>query len=174
MIKKVSNPFGFGLYATRIIARGTKLFEHDDWITDEQIGWDLLAIDEVAKLPERERHLFEQYMYSKDFDHLIGTFDWNNATHVSNFINHSCNPNLIYNEDDNIVARRDIAPDEELTLDYGVVVVNIDQPFMCGCAQPNCRKSLLKDDWKKLVLEYKYNVPAFMRDEVRKILSNVS
>lgn len=37
------------------------------------------------------------------------------------YMNHSCDPNLRVTEDDFLVAVRDIAPGEELTIDYGEI-----------------------------------------------------
>ncbi|HPA73471.1 MAG TPA: SET domain-containing protein, partial [Spirochaetota bacterium] len=49
-----------------------------------------------------------------------------------------------------LVARRDIAPGEEITYDYGTDFTAFDRGFTCRCGSPMCRGYLKKDDWKKL------------------------
>lgn len=64
------------------------------------------------------------------------------------FLNHSCSPNLYL--DGQIVFRtlREIAPGEELTVDYGTFMViekNIIE--MCRCGASNCRGVIRGDDY---------------------------
>ena len=52
--------------------------------------------------------------------------------------NHSCDPNTAY-AGLNVVALRDIAPGEELTLDYAELCDGDMVPFQCVCGSVNCR-----------------------------------
>lgn len=52
--------------------------------------------------------------------------------------NHSCAANTRYDGLD-VVATRDIAAGEELTLDYGELVSESAEPFLCRCGAPECR-----------------------------------
>ena len=52
--------------------------------------------------------------------------------------NHSCEPNTAYRGLD-LVALRDIAAGDELTLDYGLVYDDAMPPFACRCGAPGCR-----------------------------------
>ena len=52
--------------------------------------------------------------------------------------NHSCAPNARYAGLD-VVAVRDIAAGEELTLDYGELLNEEAEPFHCRCGAPGCR-----------------------------------
>jgi D-alanine-D-alanine ligase len=52
--------------------------------------------------------------------------------------NHSCDPNTEF-RGLNVVARRDIAPGEELTLDYATCYDTRMIPFDCTCGRPTCR-----------------------------------
>lgn len=56
---------------------------------------------------------------------------------LSHFGNHSCEPNAEPN-DEGVVAKRDIAPNEEITLDYALVSRE-DWSMTCHCGNPNCR-----------------------------------
>ena len=53
--------------------------------------------------------------------------------------NHSCSPNTSY-EGLNVVATKDIAEGEELTLDYALFLDETMEPFACQCASHNCRE----------------------------------
>ena len=97
---------------------------------------------------------------------MVGTFDWQRARHISNFMNHSCDPNMVYGLDDDIVASRDIEAGEELTIDYGNFIVNVDQDFECGCGHRSCRHRILRDDWIDLVPRLGFSFPRFMHDEI--------
>ncbi len=52
--------------------------------------------------------------------------------------NHSCLPNTAFTGL-NVVATRDIAKGEELTLDYASFLDEHMEPFSCQCGAPNCR-----------------------------------
>jgi uncharacterized protein len=51
--------------------------------------------------------------------------------------NHSCNPNAVIDakRDNYLVARRDIAPDQEITFDYGWERF---EPMPCHCGEEHC------------------------------------
>lgn len=152
-----------GIFATRPIASGTRLFSHADWVEDEIRGWDRLTVEELEGLNPAQRHQYLRYAYDLDFGLMIGTFDWGRAQHLSNFMNHSCNPSMVYGFEDDIVAARDISVGEELTVDYGSFIVNVDQDFRCGCGSPNCRGQVRKDDWHWLADTPGVGFPTFVR-----------
>lgn len=52
--------------------------------------------------------------------------------------NHSCDPNTAF-VGLNVVARRAIAPGEELTIDYGTFYDETMAEFECRCGSQNCR-----------------------------------
>ncbi len=68
----------------------------------------------------------------------------------SGSINHSCDSNLWLADEVTLVARRDIAPGEELSLDYALTTVEpawtLDQP--CHCGSPLCRHVITGNDWR--------------------------
>lgn len=76
---------------------------------------------------------------------------------LSWFLNHSCSSNLarigclIY------VAKKDIHPNEELTVDYAPLVAGLDFWFLiCHCGSKVCRKKITGNDWKKPTLQKKF------------------
>lgn len=159
-----------GIFTAEPIKEGTVLFSWEDWVEDAVYGWTILTKDEVDSLVPREKSLYLRYSYDIDFGKVTGTFDHSRAKHISNFMNHSCNPNMIYDEHDNIIARRDIIKREELTIDYGNFIVNFDQDFTCSCKSRKCRHHILQDDWKTLCNDLGLNFPRFMRNELLKVL----
>lgn len=70
-------------------------------------------------------------------------------------INHSCEPNVGFISELSLVAIKNIAPGEELVIDYSMYDGRLD-PFACNCKSPNCRKVVKPDDWKNPELQKKY------------------
>jgi SET domain-containing protein len=173
MVEKISieRENEFGVISKRDIKKDELVFSHNDWIQDEKEGWHILTIDQLNDLSDENRHKFLRYGYDIDFGKIIGTFDWHYAKHKSNFLNHSCKPNLIYDYHDNIITARDIKKGEELTLDYGHFIVNVDQEFICNCSNDNCRKNILKNDWKNMIVEMGYHFPVFMHNRINKLIT---
>lgn len=65
----------------------------------------------------------------------------------ADLINHSCNPNLGMSGQIVLVALREIAPGEEVTIDYAMVDGTPYDEFDCECGAPNCRKRVTGNDW---------------------------
>lgn len=74
------------------------------------------------------------------------------------FLNHSCDSNLGFKNAFTLVARRDIEPGEELTLDY--VLFEADESFVaswpCDCEAECCRGMLTGRDWKRVDVQARY------------------
>ena len=74
------------------------------------------------------------------------------------FINHSCEPNAWMGDMFTIVAKKDIVPDEEITVDYAVF--EVDPMYMskweCECGSVHCRKKVTGKDWMVSELQEKY------------------
>jgi hypothetical protein len=124
------------------------------------------SVDEVNALPPEKRSAFLHYSYDTDFDRIMGTFDWSLARNITNFINHSCDPNMMFDRSNNIIARRDIEAGVELTLDYGTFVVTVDQDFICACGSPQCRRIITRNDWTSLIARYGLCFPTFMHARI--------
>lgn len=65
-------------------------------------------------------------------------------------LNHSCDSNLWMADEVTLVARRDIAAGEELTVDYALFTAQpdwrLDKPCHCGSAC--CRRLITGNDWQ--------------------------
>ena len=85
---------------------------------------------------EKQKEDFRHYAYPIGNDVYI-LWDENPVNWAPQ--NHSCSANTGY-EGLNVVAQKDIAKGEELTLDYAFFLDDNIQPFACQCGSPNCRK----------------------------------
>jgi D-alanine-D-alanine ligase len=61
-------------------------------------------------------------------------------------VNHSCEPSA-WLEGLDVVARRDIAAGEEITLEYATFYDEQMPPFVCRCGAPTCRGTVRGEDW---------------------------
>lgn len=71
-------------------------------------------------------------------------------------INHSCEPNCVLLGGIVVVAWRDIAVGEELTIDYATCDDSDYDEFDCLCGSANCRGQVTGQDWKLPELQSKY------------------
>ena len=82
--------------------------------------------------------------------------DLNEGSGTGGF-NHSCDSNLWLQDAVTIVARRDIAAGEELTLDY--TLVSSDPAWTmspCNCGSRLCRGTVTGNDWQLPKLQRRY------------------
>ena len=71
----------------------------------------------------------------------------NRAPEPVDYINHSCNPNAGMSGQIAVVAMREIAPGEEICIDYAMVDGSPYDEFECHCGEPECRGAVTGDDW---------------------------
>ena len=71
------------------------------------------------------------------------------------YTNHSCDPNLAIQGQIALVAMRDIAADEELTIDWATTDDG-DHQMACRCGSPRCRGTITGKDWMKPELQERY------------------
>ena len=74
----------------------------------------------------------------------------------ADFINHSCNPNAGMRGQICIVAMRDIASGEEITMDYAMVDSGDYDAFPCACGEKDCREWIDGSGYKNPALWEKY------------------
>lgn len=141
----------YGLFARQPIARGEFVWKENEC---EHSGCVDLSIDDALNLPEDQKKIFLHFCYQIDDNLLSGQLSMEEVLKDDAFfMNHSCDPNVWY-EGDCLVARRDIAPEEEITYDYGTDFSAFDRGFTCRCGSPLCRGTLRKDDWRTLRARY--------------------
>jgi SET domain-containing protein len=99
-----------------------------------------------------------------DDEHLILP---NDPRPIIAYGNHSCDPNLWWIDAVTLEARRDIAPGEEITSDYGTST-GTDFEMPCNCGSQLCRGVVTGEDWKLRDLQDRYGahwIPALLRKQ---------
>ena len=71
------------------------------------------------------------------------------------YLNHSCDPNCGIMGQIVVVAMRDIAPGEEISIDYAMTD-NEDYEMPCHCESKLCRGTITGRDWKLTDLHNRY------------------
>lgn len=121
---------GYGIVATRAITAGEVVFRGEAraqrLVTRRFVERTWTAV---------EREMFDRYAYPVS-DEVSLIWDREPAEWAPQ--NHSCAPNTAY-DGLNVVALREIAVGEELTLDYATFLDDTAAPFDCACGAPNCR-----------------------------------
>ena len=73
-------------------------------------------------------------------------------------LNHACDSNLWLADEVTLMARRDIAAGEELTVDYALFTLQadwaLDQPCQCGALV--CRHTITGNDWQLPEVQQRY------------------
>jgi len=135
-----SSIHGSGVFATRPIARGTRLIEYvGERISHEE------ADRRYEHKADDDNHTF---LFTVDAHTVI---DGGVGGNESRYVNHGCDPNCETVVDDGriyIEAIRDIAAGEELAYDYCLERDADDPPdieavFSCRCGAERCRGTML-------------------------------
>ncbi len=93
----------------------------------------------------------------------------------SNFMNHSCDPNVWMADEITLIARRDIDKGEEVTGDYAMW--EADEQYVasweCTCGSSICRKRITGRDWRLPELQERYgrHFSPFINERIRKLRS---
>lgn len=142
-----------GLFAKENIKKGAVVWRLDP--TEK-----LLTKDERDSLPDKIKKLAFQYK-----DHFIVVND------QSEFMNHSCDPNLGFSSDEELSAIRDIKAGEELTYDYSTADVgDWIASWECKCGSKICRGKITGNDCLKKDFQEKYKnyLPSWVVEYIRK------
>ena len=89
-----------------------------------------------------------------DDTYFLGAMNSDEEEGIKLYVNHSCNPNCGLRGEITFVAIRDIATDEELTIDYAFLD-NEDYSFMCTCGEKCCRSIVTGRDWRRKEIQEK-------------------
>ena len=138
---------------------GKGLFAKEKISKDERIlviGGYILSVDEESKLPGK---CHDNGMQITE-DLVIGITKEDEYDGLC-FLNHNCNPNSGMKGQIFMVAMRDIEPNEEITIDYAMVLHKSENgpryALECLCGDSQCRKIITDEDWEDPLLQEKYN-----------------
>ena len=111
---------------------------------------------QITELTDEEREFMQFFSFQVGEDLFEGRRCQEDVQNdYSFYINHSCDPNCWYINDEVMIARREIKVGEEFTYDY---ITNQEQRSLdlkgfsknkCGCGSSNCRgtvRELIRDD----------------------------
>jgi D-alanine-D-alanine ligase len=125
---------GYGIYAKKSMTRGEIIFR------GEEKPHRLISHQWMHKTwSDQAKKLFSQYALPVSSEIYI---IWDEDPTAWAPQNHSCRPNTIY-DGLNVIALRDIAQGEELTLDYSHLLDESAEPFDCNCGAPQCKKRIV-------------------------------
>ena len=140
------------------------------WYETEDNYTEILYIDKAdiwnyePKIQERLiRFHFEfsltQVTISKWLEEYIlrqtDSIPWGENSDISDFMNHSCDPNVWYEDDNTQIARRRIEAGEEICEDYGTDRCG-NFNLKCLCGSSLCRGTIKKNDFELPELQQRY------------------
>ena len=121
---------GYGICASRAIRAGEIVFHGE-----ERAQRIVTRRHVTATWKAQDIEVFRRYAYPMSAETFVL---WDREPSSWAPQNHSCSPNTAYAGLD-VVALRDIAHGEELTLDYERFCNENMEPFECSCGSPACR-----------------------------------
>jgi SET domain-containing protein len=137
---------------------GTGLFSRRKFFPDETIiilGGTIFSADEVKQgkaIDQSTTGYGEGFYIGKP---ALQRYD---TPLLDDYVNHSCDPNLWLSGKLTILARRDIFPGEEITIDYSTW--EIDEhwrlPGLCNCGSGICRRHVTGRDWRSALFQDRY------------------
>lgn len=85
------------------------------------------------------------------------------------FMNHCCEPNAVFLNDDYMIAIKPIEVDDEVTYDYACseTPTSSHMPFNCACGKAGCRGQITGYDLLKKDVRMKYGSFMFTSNAVR-------
>lgn len=108
-------------------------------------------------------------------DDLWDVFDYETRNDDPSYNhNHSCDPNTWMKDEVTIIARLEIEPEEELTVDYAMFVLdeNYKMPGECKCGTTLCRHLITGKDWRlpELQKRYKNHFSPLLNKRIKKFI----
>jgi uncharacterized protein len=91
-------------------------------------------------------------------DHLHLVEDPEVTRTLEGSMNHSCDSSTWMADEATLVARRDLEPGEEATVDYALFTTqsNWMLDIRCRCGSPYCRRIITGDDWMREDVQERY------------------
>ncbi|MFA5184610.1 MAG: SET domain-containing protein-lysine N-methyltransferase [Patescibacteria group bacterium] len=127
-------------FAVRNIRRGEVVADVD---APEEVV--ILGRRDFRKLDKTTREKIKHFCVLEDDEYIVPA-DLNNMG-ISWYFNHSCAPNIAYDQQGNFVAARAIKKGEELFIDYGFMFTDAEFKMKCACGAVDCRGVVTGRDW---------------------------
>lgn len=121
-------------------------------------GGDVLPIEDLRVLEQTNPEAvacFRNNAIQVSDDLLLGVAAEEVVT-LAEYVNHCCAPNAGFISPIEIVAMRDIASGEEISIDYAMCDATGLFDMRCQCGHPNCRGTIRGDDWQRPELQQAY------------------
>ncbi len=146
---------GYKLVATRDVRAGEIVIQF------EGRSHELVTLSHVERRwDEEELEAFRRYAWPITDEVWV---TWSHDPHEWKPVNHSCDPTA-WLEGLDVVARRDLAAGEEITLDYATFYNERMPSFECSCGARECRGTVHGDDYlKDFVSRYGPHVSDYVR-----------
>jgi D-alanine-D-alanine ligase len=153
---------GNGLYAARAMAAGERIYG-----LEEQPHVLVSRAHVERTWNARDREFFRHYAYPVTDDLFVL---WDADPRNWKPINHSCEPNAWVTGLD-LCARRPLARDEEITLDYATMYTERQVDYACHCGSPLCRGMWRGDDHLQPWFQDRYgdHVTDYVRQRQRQV-----
>jgi len=135
-----------GVFTTQAVNKGEKLME---------FGGEVVSRAEAEDGPYRVRSV-----WIVADDAYVALPETDTAPSLDENLNHSCDANAWLADEVTLVAKRDLAAGEEITLDQGTW--NFDESEYtvdaedCTCGSPICRVRLSETDWQLPAVQAQY------------------
>jgi len=146
-----------------LVARG--LIHQGEVVSKLEPDQPMYLIAEIVTWPLEKQDALLHYAYQCSETHVV------NEQGDERFMNHSCDPNTWWADDDTMVARRDIQPGEEITYDYATTEITIPFEMKCGCGSPQCRGRVTHLDYLDPAWQFIYgeHLPEHTRRSLERI-----
>ncbi|MEP7163115.1 MAG: SET domain-containing protein-lysine N-methyltransferase [Ferruginibacter sp.] len=84
------------------------------------------------------------------------------------YINHSCNPNVFFDTSSmEVIALKDIDPNEEFSFFYPSTEIDMAQPFICYCGSKDCLQNIKGAKYIPGELLKKYRLTDFIQQQLQ-------
>lgn len=135
---------GKGLKTTKRILKGEVIWQFDPSLPT-------YTLSEIEELPEEQQKYFSRYSYQCSEDRFVLA-----DPGLDRYMNHSCDPNLYWKDNQTLVACRDIDPGEEISYDYTTNDILVDYQMKCNCGSNSCRQIITNKDYLDTGWQEKY------------------
>ena len=112
----------------------------------------------LAVLEDRYFGKYLQSTFAGIADGIIICEEADAEKDFSDYINHSCQPNIGMDDCITMVSIHEIKKDEELVCDYSFWEADEDwiMKYPCNCGSKKCRKAISGKDWRKVQINDPY------------------